>query len=127
MSQNDTGKILSSKQKMAIEALLSTATIDDAAKTADISRSSITRWLREEHFQNALRDAEKGALKQISRNLIGLANKATNALEDGLGEDQKINARLRAAEIVIDRLIKLREILDFEERLIKLEERINGK
>ena len=45
---------------------------------------------------------------------------AASALRDGL-QDEDIRVRLRAADIFTGRLLQLRELLDFEERLAALE------
>ena len=98
----------------------------EAAQQCGVAERTIYRWLNEETaFKNALREAEKAALEMFTRQLVGMAEKASQAIRDGL-EDSNINIRLRAADAFLNRLIQLRQLVDFEERLAALERANNG-
>lgn len=113
-------KNLSSKQLKTIETLLTHGSVDAAAAAAGVSRNSIYKWFKDETFVAELRKAEAEAVQGLSRALVGLGEKATKALADALDSD-KIAIRLRASEIVINNLLRLRELVDVEARLTELE------
>ncbi len=60
---------LTNKQRKAIEALLVTNTINRAAKRANVSDSSLYRWMRLESFQTALREARRDILVHTTTRL----------------------------------------------------------
>jgi len=115
---------LTAKQQKALDALLRGCTQEAAAREAGVSRRTLGRWMsRNVAFQQALRDAEQEALKRIQRRLVGLAEGACDALGQALrGEAQP--AQVRAADVVLARLMPLRELVEIEERLKALEEKI---
>lgn len=114
-------KNLSPKQLKTIETLLTQGSVDAAATAAGVSRNSIYKWFKDETFVSELRQAEAEALTSLSRSLVGLGDKATEALRAAL-DDIKPSVRLRAAEIVLNNLLRLRELVDIEARLAALEE-----
>ena len=115
---------LSTKQQKALDAQLRGCTQDAAAREAGVSRRTLGRWMsRNVAFQRALRDAEQEALKRIHRRLVALAESACDALAQALqGEAQP--AQVRAADVVLARLMPLRELVEIEERLKALEEQV---
>ena len=119
MSDKETKKI-SPTQRKVIELLLTSSTVGEAAEAARVSRGSVYRWMKDDTFISELRTAEAEAVQGLSRALVGLGEKATKALADALDSD-KIAIRLRASEIVINNLLRLRELVDVEHRLAELE------
>ena len=115
---------LTAKQQKALDALLRGCTQEAAAREAGVSRRTLGRWLTQNvAFQQALRSAEQEALKRIHRRLVGLAENACDALARALqGEAQP--AQVRAADVVLARLMPLRELVEIEERLKALEEKV---
>jgi len=109
---------LSTKQQKALDALLRGCTQEAAAREAGVSRRTLGRWMsRNVAFQQALRSAEQEALKRIQRRLVGLAENACDALGQALrGEAQPAQVRAR--------LMPLRELVEVEERLRALEEKV---
>jgi len=117
---------LNAKQQKALDALLRGCTQEAAAREAGVSRRTLARWLAQSGaFQRALRDAEQEALKRIHRRLVGLADQACDALAAALRGDAQ-PAQVRAADVVLARLMPLRELVEIEERLKVLEERVAG-
>lgn len=123
MAENE----LTTKQKQAIAALLSSRNVVEAAKAAHVGERSLYRWMNLPDFRAALIDAEGGAIDQATRRLIGLQNGAIDTLESVLIDSQtSAGVRLRAARAILDYLIKLRELRNLEERLINLESMVYG-
>jgi hypothetical protein len=113
---------LSPEQLKALMALLEHGDKTKAARAAKVGRTTLYRWLREDaNFQAALEAATRQALKEFSANLVRLAQKAAQALDDALDKSQDMSHRLRAADIVTNRLLAVREAVDIEERLAALE------
>lgn len=123
MNEKQTEKRLTPGQRKAVETLLTTGNVTEAALSAGCHRSTLYKWMDDETFTTALAEAEAEAVRSLSRNLAGLGDLATTALRAALGADQKMTVRLRAAEIVTDRLLKIRELVEFEQRLSALEKR----
>lgn len=126
MTKNVAEKILTPAQRRAIEHLLTAQNAREAAKLAGVNPRTLYRWMQEPAFVAALREAESEAIAALSRSLVALGESATAALNDALDKKQKITVRLRASEIVIGNLLRLRELVDLEERLSKLEQMTNG-
>ena len=121
MSEIATEKKLTPAQRKAVETLLTTGSVSAAALAAGVHRSTLYKWQADEQFVEALRAAEAQAVAGLARSLAGLGESAAQALYEALQSDQKITVRLRAAEIVTDRLLKLRELVTLEERIAALE------
>jgi hypothetical protein len=115
---------LTPEQLRALYALLEHGDKAKAARSAGVGRTTLYRWLREDaNFQAALEASTQQALKEFSLNLVRLAHKAATALEAALDSTEPIHMhhRLRAADIVTNRLLAVREAVDIEERLAALE------
>lgn len=121
MSEIGTQKTLAPAQRKAIEALLTCGNVASAALAADVGRTTVYRWLKEDYFIAELRSAEQEAVASLSRALAGLGDSAAEALRAALHPEQKITTRLRASEIVIGNLLRLRELVELEERIRALE------
>ena len=97
---------LTPKQHAAINALLATRTVEEAAETAGCHPASIRRWMKDGGFSAALQ---------------GSATRAAHTLEDELDSDSS-GVRVRAAISILERAIKGTELYDVIERLEALEE-----
>ena len=125
MTQNQTK--ISGKQRKAITALVTEPTITQAADAANVSRSTLYRWMRDPDFQTELAKAEAEALAALSRSLLALSNKSTEVLDKIMSDETAdIHARLRAVSIAIGQLPKIRDIGEIEERLLALENQLSG-
>jgi len=113
---------LTLKQRKAVSALLTEPDTTAAAKAAGVSRDSIYRWLAESAFQTALRDAEAGAIAAVSRALVRLAERAAATLDGAMTDPAAASStKVRAADVVLGRLLQLREGAVLEERVRELE------
>jgi len=129
MNEDVTLRKLRSNQRKAIESLLTTPNIAEAARSAGVTRNTLYRWMREdEAFKQALKQAEGEALQGLSRSLVALRDAATKSLDDAMNEDESIHVRVRAADIVIGRLLQVFDLVDLDQRVSALEARAdNGK
>jgi hypothetical protein len=117
---------LSSKQKAAIRALLTGASYPDAAAEAQVHPNTIGEWMKSSVFVEALHHAENEAMQAVSRSLVSIADKASGVLEGVLDNgDARDSSRIRAADVVLGRLLEIRSVAELEARIRKLEEAQN--
>jgi transposase-like protein len=110
------------KKDEAIAALLSSRSVEEAARAVGVNPNTLLRWLEVPEFQDAYRKARREAVHQS----VGRMQQATGAASITilkLMTDPNVPAavRLRAAECVFDRAIKGIELEDIEARLTELE------
>jgi hypothetical protein len=114
---------LTSKQRKALEALLLTGEVSNAASAAHVTRDTVYRWLKQPVFVSAVREAEAEAIDEVSRVLIRLSRSAVGTLAQAMAErDAPIGPRIRAADITLSRLLQVRELAVLEDRLTALEQ-----
>lgn len=118
---------MTAKQELAIRALLTTPTLAAAARQVHISQRTLSRWLEDADFRSALATAEGELIDAAQRQLLRLQSKAIGVHEELLGAGVPHSVRLRAAQSVIDAMMKLRELRTVEERLAALEERLSNE
>ncbi len=123
MSVNRTDLPLTPKQRRAVEALLTTGEVVEAAQAAGVSRDTLYRWLKLPAFHQAVRQAEAHALDDLSRLLVGLGRTAVATLAKAMSDPTVPPAsRVRAADAALSRLLQLRELATLEQRITTLEE-----
>lgn len=125
MSETTTEKKLSPRQVKALASYFDTGDVSQATSAAGVNRSTFYRWVNEDPlFQAAMAEAEARALAFLSGRLVSLAKKATDTIEAVLDSKTATTAqRLRAADIILSNLLRVRELVTLEERLTALEER----
>lgn len=104
-----------------MQALLTERTIGDAAEAAKVSRRTLTTWLGDAQFCAELRKATGEAIDATVRRLTHLSASAVDTLSDAMGSGELTGVRVRAADIVLGRLLALRELHDLEQRIAALE------
>ena len=117
---------LSDTQERAIDALLATRTIKDAAQAARVGRTTLFRWLREdEHFRRCVQAARRSALGQATARLQQMAVSSVDSLQQIIA-DEKAGAASRVSGIRtnLDYAYRAIELEDIEERLTRIEEAI---
>ena len=123
MARNGTNPAqLSAQQQQAIRALLTTKNVAEAAKKTRVSLRTLWRWLGDPMFRVQLAGAEADMLDAATRRLLQLQEGAIETVQ-AIMQDGETNAsvRLRAAQAVLDYLLKLRELRNVEQRLTALE------
>ena len=125
MSYETMEKPLPPKQRIALEAILSGNSQREAARIAEVTEDTVRRWVREERFQAAMKAAESEMLSSVSRNLTRVGEKAISTLEAVLdSQTAPAHVKVRAADTVLARLIPVRELVDTDERIAALEQRL---
>jgi transposase-like protein len=114
---------LTTKQRAALAALLAGGSYTDAAKAASVHPNRLTAWMKDKAFVDALHQAEGERLQGVTRSLLALADKAAGAIESVLDDPGALDSsKIRAADVVLGRLLQIKELAELEERIRKLEE-----
>jgi hypothetical protein len=127
MARNGSPEGLSERQRRAIAALLSARNVGEAARAANVGQRTLYRWLADAGFRAALLEAEGDAIDAATRRLVGLTEAAIDTLTTVMNDaEAPRGVQLRAAQGVLDYLLKLRELRNVEERLSRLEGLLNA-
>ena len=114
---------LTPKQQRAISALLASKTMGEAAQSAGVGERTLYTWLTLPAFRAALSAAEGELIDQAVRRLLRLQDLSIDTIEAMLGDaDASQAVRLRAAQLVLEITLKMREQRDVEQRLSALEQ-----
>lgn len=117
---------LTRRQQNAISSLLISRTLREAAESSGTSAKTLRRWMSDGEFVAAVEEARAEALKGLLQRLGHLAVTAVETLEAVMLSDKAPHsAKVRAANATLTNLLKVREITTIEERLARLENRIN--
>jgi hypothetical protein len=110
---------LTDKQQRAIAALLTCASVKDAALSAGVGERSLHRWLVEPGFRAAYAGASRQRLGETIGRLRAVAAEAVETLRAALKDELTAN-RIRAATVLLEGAIKV-EIDDLGRRVEALE------
>ena len=110
------------KKEDAIVALLTTRTIEEAARTVHVSTKTLLRWQKQPEFDLALRAAKRATFGQAIARLHHLTSAAVTTLGKVMLEPATPPAiKVRAADSILDHTTKAIEIEDIEARVAALE------
>ena len=105
-----------------ILALACGATVEAAARQADVSESTVYRRLKETSFSNQLHQARSDMVKRASSMLTASAMESVKTLLDLQKPTQPPAVRLGAARSVLEIGIKLRQMVELEQDMVHLQE-----
>jgi len=110
------------RKRKAINALLARGNVARAAEDVGITRQTLHRWLKDKDFAHALKEVSGEQLEHSTNRLVALMDEAIQTLADLLKSRSEHQRRL-AADSIISHAIKLKDMSDFEIRLLELERR----
>jgi hypothetical protein len=114
---------LTRKQEQAIVALLSTRSVEEAARTCKTPARTLFRWLKESEFDAAYRVAKRAAFGQAIARLHHLSSAAVSTLGKVMLDPATPPAtKVRAADSILERTIKAIEVEDIDARVAALEQ-----
>jgi hypothetical protein len=117
---------LTAKQLRAIEALLKEPTTAKAAKAAGVGETTIFRWLNDPAFSAAYRETRSRLLETTLTSLQAASGDAVDALRKVLKNTKaRPGEKVSAARAILEYSLKAREVLEVEERLRALEDRLS--
>jgi len=116
---------LTTRQRKVIAAIIAAPSYEDAIQAAGVCRQTFYSYLRQDHFKT-----------ELNRQLNELTDGAFTRLKTASGEavetlrtllkSESENVRLRAAQAIVDYVIKARELNEIETRLDAIEAHIDG-
>jgi hypothetical protein len=116
------GEKLSRKQEALISALLTAPRLADAAQTAGIGEVTAWRWLKQEAFQTAYREARRAVVQHA---IVQVQHATGTAVQTLLAVMQDANApasaKVSAAKTILETAVKAVELEDLEVRIAALE------
>ena len=117
---------LTKKQEIALVALLTHHTSEEAAKDCKISRTTIFKWLQEEPFRNAYRAARAQNVSHAISLIQASCSEAVQVLRQIMNnKDSPAASRVASARTIIETGLKAVEVEEIEARLTALEQRGN--
>ena len=121
----DFSKKLTRKQEHAIVALLSTRSVEEAARACNTPVRTLYRWLKEPLFDAAYRAAKRADFGQSIARLHHLSSAAVTTLGKVMLDQATPPAtKVRAADSILDHTSKAIEIEDIEARVAALEQAV---
>src|SRR5262245_6062640 len=113
------------RREAAFAALLSTASVAEAAQVAGIGEATLHRWLRDAAFKADYDRARRRVLDDATAALCAATRTAVDTLRACLADAAAPwTARLHAAELVLDLATADRERRDLTDRLARVEEQV---
>lgn len=116
------GEKLSRKQEQTIAALLTYDSITAAAAGCSVAEATIHRWLKDDGFQAAYREARRAivqhAIVQVQRATAEAVGTLRAVMQDA---DAPASARVSAAKAILETAVKAVELEDLEARIAALE------
>lgn len=111
------------RRAQAVAALLREKDVSTAAQAAGVGERTLYRWLADADFQRELKAAEGMAISAAVRRLADLTGTAVETLRGVMeAKDAPLSAKVRAADIVLSRLLDLRQMVDFEAQLAAIQD-----
>ena len=107
-------------------ALACGATVEKAASQAGVSVSTVKRRLGDPAFRTRLRGVRSEIVERATGILTASAMESAKTLLELQKASTAAAVRLGAARSVLEMGMKLREVVDIEERLSALEQRLGG-
>jgi hypothetical protein len=125
MSKNKTNqKTFTAKQLKVLECLAVNPNVEDVAKKTRVSKSSIYRWMQEDgSFNCRLVEIRTELLDDTIDQVKGYCYKALRGISD-LMDSENESIKLKACTYMYDKALQLKELKEFETRIIQLEMKI---
>lgn len=125
----DGAEDLSAKQELALCAVISHPTLQDAAAAAGISETTLWRYKQDPEFSRRLREARREAVDHaVLRLQRNCSNDAVTVLHElMLKEDAPASSRITAARIVLDYSMRAVEIDELRRQVEELGDFIRRK
>jgi len=116
---------LTERQVKAIPHLVAATTYDQGCRDAKIARNTLYEWLKDPAFKDELKSQRDRVIEGALEILKGHTARAVEALVGLLATNNEYLKRTVAIDI-IDRVLKWRELEEFEKRISQLERKMEG-
>jgi len=124
MSANRTGGGGYKRERLraaAVEALLRSGSVREAAEAIGVAPSTLLRWLQDPDFRAAFEAARERALEHAIAQLQAATAEAVQALRRNLGCGNP-SVEVRAATAVLDAALKVAEHFELRQRVARIEQ-----
>jgi DNA-binding transcriptional MerR regulator len=116
------GEKLSRKQDQVITALVTCASITEAAAQCGLADVTLRRWLKQEPFQAAYREARRAVVQHAIVQVQQATGEAVETLRKVMqAADAPASAKVSAAKTILETAVKAVEVEDLEARIAALE------
>jgi len=116
------GEKLSRKQDQVITALVTCASIPEAAAQCGLADVTLRRWLKQEPFQAAYREARQAVVQHAITQVQRATGEAVETLRSVMQDaEAPASARVSAAKAILETSVKGIEIEDLAARIAALE------
>lgn len=112
---------LTDKQLQALPYIVTSPSVSEAAKLAEVARSTLYRWMENDEFRRELERLRSEALELAHAELKGLMLKATQVVGESM-DDANPLVRLRAAQIALSIGLKAVEVKEIQRRIQLLDD-----
>lgn len=112
-------------QQMVLPFLLSSRTIEAAAKSAGVSAKQVFSWLKQPRFKAELDNLREAVVIDAIGQLKANTTKAALTLCNLMDRDDCPSVQRAAANDVLNHVVKFKEIQELEKRLDEVERLIN--
>ena len=123
MTEDDKNGI-SIKQAQALPVFASNSNIEEACGLVGISRNCFYDWMKQPHFKNELQklrgELVEGAVSELKIN----ARKAVSTLVKLMERDDSPSVQRSAANDILNHTMKFQEIMEMEQRISALEQKL---
>src|SRR5262249_49909333 len=119
------GTKLGHKQEAAVAALLSSPSLEEAARKCNVSLRTLKNWLRRPEFRAAYSEAQRQLLERTIAGLVPVGGKAVQRLEHNLTCGNPA-AENRAAELALAFMFKGLELVHLAAEVARLREQVEG-
>ena len=114
------------KHQLAILALLSESTIEQAAQKTGVGLATLSRWLTDPRFQEKYQEARRRSFEAGLSRLQSLTSSAIDALRRALSCG-KTGIEIRSAATILDHARESTALLDIMARLEAVERQLREK
>ena len=122
------GQKFSRRQETVISTLLTCPSLTEAAHQAGIGEATLRRWLKDDAFAEAYREARRQVVQHAIGALQHACSQAVDALKTIMSNPEApASARVSAAKTVLELALKAVELENIEERLTALEAQLGGE
>ena len=116
------GEKLSHKQERAIATLLVAPSVTAAAQQIGVNENTLLRWLKDEDFQAAYREARRAVVQHAIVQVQHATGEAVETLRSVMqAADAPASAKVSAAKTILETAVKAVELEDLEARIVALE------
>lgn len=107
-----------------IASFVAGVTVQEAAARASVGERTAFRRLSDPSFRQRLAETKGRMLEAVSARLVASAGAACEELERLLKKAESESVRLGAARTILEQVLRMRELVEIDQRLLALEQEV---